>query len=791
MLRKTFYSILSLVIGAVLLIAIWLLMQISSSLPRRDGNIQVLGLKAPVTVRFDSFGIPDIRAASRRDAAFALGFVTAGDRLFQMDLIRRKSRGSLADIFGEIALQNDIRQRHLDLAFTAGRILEALPNSQREALEAYAQGVNTYLEQAANLPPEFLLLGYEPEKWRPEDSMLVVLSMFQLLSWSEPEEHMLSAMHECLPPAVTAFLTPDTDSYTRILIGGPHSARPIQPIPSTELATLRDQGKTLQLSVRIDPEDALPGSNNWAVNSFKSANGKALIANDMHLPVSIPNIWYRATLRYQDLLVSGLNLPGVPSIVAGSNGHVAWGFTNFMADVMDLVAIHLNPKDPDRYETPSGWQAFKISEQIIPVKDAESVKLELRRSIWGPVWSETVLGKTVAIQWTALQPEAVDLTLMDLDQVQSVQEGIALFNRAGSPPQNVVLADDRGNIAWTLMGRIPRRVEGFDGSLIRDWAQEKGPWKGFLKPQELPYLLNPESAYIATANSRNVGSDYPYQFGHNYAHSFRTFRIDEALNEMNQVSEQDMLHLQLDTKTDFYEFYRALALEVLNAAKPAENTLLDEARQEILAWDGFARINSRGIPLLATFRNQLINRVFEPFLKNCAAIDSGFKYAWYEMETPLRQLIRGQLPNTLPDPAFESWDHFLRAALEDSAREIKKQHELSSLKNFTWGKFRRVSVSHPLSRGLPWLAGLLNMPDQLFSGCTFCVRVISQPLSASERFVISPGNTETGIMHMPGGQSGHPFSEHYGDQHPYWANGIASPFRNENAQSTLTLTPSP
>ncbi len=787
--RRAFYSILFVLVAGLVLVSAWIAFLALSSRPQRAGEIEIAGLNSAVTVRFDAFGIPDIFADSRRDAAFALGYVTAGDRLFQMDLIRRKSSGRLAEIFGPRALEIDTRQRHLNIEAAAGNIVDALPFEQRELLEAYALGVNAYVEQAANLPPEFILLRYDAEKWTARDSVLVVLGMFQMLSWGEQDERMLSVMKECLPAAVTAFLTPDTDAYTRILTGGPNSARPIQPVPAEELAAILDSSRNLHARVRVEPGDELAGSNNWAVNFRKTLDGSAMVANDMHLPVSVPNIWYRATLRYADRLVSGLNLPGVPSIVAGSNERVAWGYTNFMADVMDLVELKIHPDDPDQYLTPSGWRKFEKIPQIISVKGAAPVNLEVRVSIWGPVWLETLLGKPVAVRWTALDPAAVDFGLMNMDRVTSVQEGIFVLNRTGAPPQNVLLADDQGNIAWTLMGRIPRRADGFDGAVSKPWDQEPDAWNGFLDPDELPRVVNPPDGFLATANSRNIGADYPHVLGHNYAHGFRTFHISEALAKMQSVTEEDMFRLQLDTETDFYEFYRSLASTLLTPSVVAGESLLSELKQEIDAWDGFARYDSRGLAFLVAFRASLAERVFEPFLKRCASMDQRFKYYWYEMETPLRQLIRDKIPKTLPDAGFDSWDHFLLAILEESARNLKQQYSLATLENFPWGQFRKISIRHPLSGGLPWLADFLDMPDQRLDGCSFCIRVISLQYSASERFVISPGRPERGVLHMPGGQSGHVLSAHYADQHPYWAKGLALPYRTERVDTELRLIP--
>lgn len=789
MLKKAICWALLGILAGVIVVAGYTAFQLDVSRPKRNGEVRVTGLSAPVIVRFDSFGVAEIKAKNRLDASLGLGYVTAGDRLFQMDLIRRKSSGRLAEIFGEATLESDIRQRHFDFERTARKIVDALPSKHRQVLEFYAEGVNAYIEQTDSLPPEFLLLQYQPAKWTTLDSMLVILSMFQILAWTETEERMMSIMDECLPKSVNLFLTPDTDQYTSVITGGPKSARPVRPIPVADIATVLQKNQDLSASVNIDPTGEQAGSNNWAVNRTKTADGSAMVANDMHLPITVPNIWYRADLHYQGLRVGGLNLPGTPAIVAGSNDHVAWGFTNFMADVMDLVKLEIHPNNPDKYLSKEGWRNFGIVSHSIQVKGRESVTLKVRVSRWGPVLPDLLLGKPVAYHWTATDPTAVDLGLMDMDGAASISEGLSILSKAGGPPQNALLADDKGNIAWTIMGRFPRRTGDFDGSVSRRWDDQTVGWDGYLNPERLPRIINPPSGILATANNRNIGGDFPNILGRNYAHGYRTFRIRERLNALKNLTEKDLFQLQLDTKTDFYRYYQSLVSSLLNRQDTTNNPLLTDIQREVDAWDGFARAESRGLPLLTSFRAELAKSVFGPILKACSARDKTFKYRWFKMETPLRQLLDKKITETLPDARFKSWDDFLVSALEKSTLELKRRHSLETLKNFTWGQYREIRITHPLSSGLPWLSSLLDMPTRDYGGCSFCVRVISQGLSASERFVISPGRTERGILHMPGGQSGHFLSPHYDDQHVYWATGQPLHYRSGRAETVLRLVP--
>ncbi len=295
----------------------WLLL--TESLPPIDGKIELAGLRREVKVTFDPWGVPTLHAATREDAFFSLGFVTAGDRLFQLDLSRRKAAGRLAEVFGADALESDRHQRTLGTERAAATIVAMLPLKQRRVLEAYAGGINAFINETTLLPFEFWITGHRPARWAPADSILVAMNMFQLLTYTERDERMLSVMSETLPYEVTAFLTPDTDIFSAPLLGGEGSYRPIQPVPVEAMAGLRDKPR---LTVHLHAVEDAPvlGSNSWAVAGSNTRTGAALVANDMHLPLGIPNIWYRAALRYGKRFLAGLTIPGIPLIVTGSNG---------------------------------------------------------------------------------------------------------------------------------------------------------------------------------------------------------------------------------------------------------------------------------------------------------------------------------------------------------------------------------------------------------------------------------------------------------------------------------------
>lgn len=764
---------------------IFTIITLRASLPIREGKLQITGLDRPVTVTSDRFGIPTITASTRRDAALALGYVTAQDRLFQMDLMRRRTAGRLSEIVGKIAVGTDKRQRVIGFNRVTQAIVATLSNEQRKILAAYADGVNAFIRQMDTAPFEFLLLGYRPELWTVEDSILVVMNMFQVLSFRDDDERMMTVMEKSLPPEVVAFLTPDTDSYTQALLGGPDTHRPVQPIPVNALASIRyTPKKNGERLVRATSPVA--GSNGWVVDPSKTVDGRAIVANDMHLGLSIPSTWYRASLRYEDVAISGVILPGAPAVVVGSNGHVAWGFTYICGDFLDLVRLEINPENPDEYKTPEGWKRFEIINERIEVKGGELIVQPIKSTIWGPVSPKPLMGQPVAIHWTALQPEAVGMELLDIDKAITAEDAIRIMNRFGGPPLNVTIADKTGQIAWTYCGKIPVR-KGFDGSAAKSWANGDIGWQGYIPPSELPRLVAPPEGFIATANNRTLGKDYPYVIGYNFANSHRAYRINKRLREMEQVTEQDMFQLQLDTMNHFYEFYQQLALSVLTEEAIANETRLLAARKQIESWEGKVEVNTVAFGLLVRFREILAEEVFEPFLMPCYQADKRFSYTWRNMEPPLRMLLKEKIPEILPDPTnYPNWERFILSKLEQSIEQLLNEHNFDSLDQLTWGTIHKTQISHPLGF-MPILGKILNMPQKPLPGGNHCVR---SP-NASERMVISPGHDADGILHIPGGQSGHPLSENYKDQYSYWLKGKPLPFLPGPAIHALTLNPAP
>lgn len=774
------------VIGLLLVLVLIPILLITTglvlSLPQEDGEIHLPSLQQSVDVQADKLGIPSITAANRNDAYQVLGFLHARDRLFQMDLMRRNSAGRLAEIFGTVALPLDRQQREYQFEHATQQILAVLPSSHLQVLTAYASGVNAFIDQTKLLPPEFIALRYQPELWRAEDSLLVALGMFQTLNGQEQDERMVTVMGKALPKALVSFLTPDTDEYATALLGGTKSHRPTQSIPVSDFAALNSPNiKLTDNGVKVD--NSIAGSNNWVVAGNKTVKGAAMLANDMHLALNVPNIWYRAELRYAQHTLNGVTLPGLPLMIVGSNAHVAWGFTNATADLLDLITLEINPNNQNQYLTPTGWQNFTTTTERIKIKDGHDLAITLKSTLWGPVSTKTLLGKPVVIKWTALDAKAVDLGLLEMDAVSSVKQAMTVINQAGGPAQNVVFADDAGHIGWTYMGRFPKR-QGFDGLVSQSWANGINTWNGFISPQELPRLYDPPEGFIVTANNRTLGSDYPYILGYNWALSYRAYRIHELLQNADKLTEQDILAMQLDTRSELYDFYQKLALQYLDKASVDADK--QQIKQAILTWDGNFKQDSKGIALLRLFRAQLAEHVFAKVVTYCRQYDKNFNYAWREIETPLRQLLTEQPPGILPAQYKDDWSMLILETLQTAAKTLQTDHPNVALTQLTWGSVNQIIQRHPFSQTLPALSAVLDIAHFTSAGCaSVCVKTMSNEHGASERLVVAPAHPETGILEMPGGQSGHPLSPHYRDQQPFWQQGQTSSFLPGKPSHTL------
>jgi penicillin amidase len=761
-----------------------------ASLPARDAVYVERGFRSSVDVEFDVHGVPSIYSATREDAYRALGFVTAQDRLFQMDLLRRRGAGRLAEILGAPLLKSDLWHRTMGFEQIALAILTQLPEEQKIILKGYAEGVNQALAQAKILPFEFLALGYQPEPWREQDSLLVVLGMFEQMTWWIGEkERMATVMDHALGPEVLDFLTPDTDRYTDSVIGIPDARRPPQAIPTQALSALLAKSTEYPNGLAIVP-NIVSGSNGWVVGSAKTSDGRAILANDMHLNLRVPNIWYRAQMHIMGAFTAGITLPGVPMFISGANHHIAWGFTNVAGDFLDFILLDMDEKNQDVYQTPTGKAQFEHRSEKIHVKGKPDETFDVRTTIWGPVMADTLLGKPVAVHWTALDPGATNLNLLRLSDTENVYDALSVLQNAGGPPLNGLVADVKGNIGWTYVGKIPKRI-GLNGLVSHSWADGSRGWQGYVADDDKPRIINPAQGYVVNANQRMVGQDYPYVIGQDFDSGYRAFRISEQLAAMDKVNEMDLLKMQLDTQTDFYRYYQILALSLLDGkVETYEGLDLGSLRHYLQAWDGHAEPDSVGLPVLVEFRRILTDAIFSPFLAQCQKLDPDFKYDWRNMDEPLKALLEAREVEFQPEKSrYPDWNAFLLAKLREAVDAALATCGVSSLDRVTWSCVNKAHIEHPFSALSPLLGAWLDMPIESIPGCTHCVRAAAGKNGASERMVVAPGHEKNSIFQMPAGQSGNPMSEFYRDQHKNWVNGAASVFLGGKRKYLLKFRP--
>ena len=795
--------------------AAWCYVEIRGSLPQLDGERAMQGAAAAITIERDLLGIPTITGATRLDVARGLGFVHAQDRFFQMDLARRRAAGELSELFGSAAVPIDTRTRVLRLRARAQRAIELATLEERAELSAYAQGVNAGLGALAVKLPEYLLLGAEPRAWVVEDSALVLASMFLTLQDSAGQrESRFAAVYASLPPALAEFMTTSSNTWETPLVGG---LMGIPPIPDAgvfdvraapRLPNLQDSQPGKKSAAKENAKDAADdaepllawfsppanddarGSNNWAVAGRLTVDGGAIVANDMHLGLSAPNIWYRASMIWSDARprrLTGVTLPGVPSLVAGSNGDVAWAFTNSSGDWSDLIIVERDSADANRYRTPSGMQPATTTHETIIVKGGANVPVEIRDTIWGPIVGHDAQGHEHALAWVPLREGGMNFALGAFETVETLEQLFAAASLAGIPAQNLVAAQRDGRIGWSIAGRIPRRV-GHDGRLPTSWADGSRGWDSWLAPAEYPSLIDPPDGRIVTANNRLVAGPALQSLGDGgYDLGARARQIKDDLAAIPRASVRDMLAVHLDDRALFLERWRDLMVRALSTPGRADSETRRELRRVVVeTWTGRASADSAAYRLVREFRTHVGELAFAPLTERIRKVDADYNpTAGRGSEGPLWALV-SERPAHLLDPKFATWMDLFVAAADRTAEDAKKAGGIAT---YSWGRANTVRIRHPFSVAIPMLGFFLDMPSAQLPGDSNMPRVQGTTFGASERFAVSPGREQDGYFHMPTGQSGHLLSPHYRDAQAAWVNGEATPFLPGATVHTLILRP--
>lgn len=801
MLRWTVRIVLLLaVVVTLLLLAAWWAMR--GSLPRLDGEAALAGLSTQVTVTRDALGVVTVEASGEADALRALGYVHAQERFFEMDLMRRAPAGELSALFGPVALDTDRSHRLHRMRSRARATVDAAPAAERALLAAYAEGVNAGLADLRTRPWAYLLLRSRPEPWRPEDSVLVGHAMyFDLQDAGNARELALWKIRPHLPEALYALVTHRGTSFDSPLVGdavgdavlpGP-DVLDLRTLATPPDATTNDDRPAPAVAEDLEP--ATPGSNNFAVAGSLTGHGAALVADDMHLGLRAPGIWFRARLSYPDprapdgrVDVSGFTLPGLPAVIVGSNGHVAWGFTNSYGDYLDWALERPCPRAPEGVQRDGATDcvALTLHREHIEVAGTEPVELEVRESAWGPVVHEADDGQVLSLRWTAHLPGAINLGLISLSRTQDVEQALVLARDMALPSQNLVIGDRSGRIAWRILGPIPQRGPGCDPAapVKTSGSGACAPWP--MSTRVGPTIASPTADRIWTANSRVVDGAALAMLGDGgYSNGARGAQIRDALRAAEQFDEAALLAIQLDDRARLLERWHGLLTERARAQDTPALSALAAASSD---WDGHASIGSSGYRLVRAWRVAVNERIADGLVAPArAALGDEFAMPSMPQLEGVAWPLVTQRPAHLLPPAHASWD----ALFEDAAVQVRDAlAPLGPLAERSWGEANTARICHPLADALPGPLGRrLCMPADPLPGDAHVPRVQAPSMGASQRMVVAPGREADGIIHQPGGQSGHPLSPFWGAGHEDWVQGRASPFLPGASAHSLVLQP--
>ena len=746
---------------------LWLRSVTKAALPVLDGDLHLAGLSAPVTVRRDAHGVPHIEAATQEDLFVAQGYVTAQDRLWQMDVFRRNANGELAEVLGSSLVKHDVAQRVLQFRKTARRVYANLEPADRARFDAYARGVNLFIAQHQDsLPPEFALLHYRPEPWSGADSLSVGMMMVETLDthWDVKlaRQRISRDLHN---PKLESDLYP-VGSWrdhppTGVLLdlSQPHPEPPASDDDDEENSQARtvplDDLNALRASLGLPQcTGCTPGSNNWVISGQHTASRKPLLSNDMHLGFSVPNIWYMADLRAPGYHAAGVTLTGLPFVVAGHNEHVAWGFTALYGDVQDLYVEDLDGRG--NFKSVDGsWKPLAVDHEVIHVRGGKDVALDVQSTDHGPLLNPALPhgSQPVALKWTLYDPALNAIPIFEMNVASNWTEFSAALARWCWPTQNVVYSDDQGHIAYQAVGRIPLRPAGLQGKPIEDAAHE---WQGYIPFSSMPNAVDPPSGFLATANSCVTTDQSPYPLSLEWADPYRAERIYKELQGREMLRPQDMLAVQTDIYSEVdQELAHRFAYAIDHAAGTDER--LRKAADLMRSWDGRLTTDSAAASLVAQTRIALGPLLLQPKLGKDAA-----DYRWSESNFAEEEIVMHASPDWLP-PGYKDWDAVLTEAVRRGMEQGKAPPDLSQ---WAYGSWHVVDIEHPLAQFLPRIGRIAGTGPQPLSGDTTTVKQVGRDFGPSQRFTMDWSNVDGSTENIVLGESGNPLSPYFRDQ---WA----------------------
>jgi penicillin G amidase len=785
------------VLAGVALLAGW--WAVRRALPRLDGSVAVAGLREGVIVDRDRWGRPWIRAKSVEDLVMAQGYVVAQDRLWQMDLLRRAAGGELAEIFGEAAFTIDEENRILGMRQAAERAAADSNPEIRGMLEAYARGVNRYIEErSSRLPIEFTLLGYKPRPWTPADTYLVSLYMYKTLTSTWKSKLNRQWITEKVGAERARDLFVADSPLDHYIVGGVAAkqaspARPpeMKPRPRTSAGrgneppfAPREWDLARAYLEQFEEESSeIIGSNSFVVNGAHTATGKPLLANDTHLGLGVPCIWYLVHLTAPGWNVEGFALPGAPLVIIGHNERIAWGFTNSNADVQELYAESFAAENSLTYRANGNWVQAEIRKETIRVRGKHDVTLHVIVTRHGPIVHRDLPiagGRAYALRWTALEPGGLDFGFPLIGRAKNWDEFVEMTRHIAGPGQNMIYADVDGNIGFTIPARIPIRANG-NGALPVPGDTDENEWKGYIPFEDLPRAVNPAGGVIATANARTVGPGYKYYLSERWAGPYRTERLYELLERRAGLRPADCNAIQNDILSLPNKF---LAEQLVAAARtrPPRDERTKTLIEKLNGWDGRATADSVETSFVEYARHAVFHNLLAPLVDDGILQyelwepGSVYNNVWWRDKVFLENLLRTRPAAWLPKGVV-SYDDLLIMSAVEAVNELERETGESAWKSWNWGSVHPLDMIHPLGRNI-LLHRLLSIGPYEQGGTIDTVKSMGVGHGPAMRFVADLSDFDNSLMEITTGESGQYSSPYYRDQFPEWfgGRGIAAPF---------------
>ncbi len=716
------------------------------ALPATSGTILTC-VTQPVEVDRDSLGVPHIKARTIDDAWFAEGYTTAEDRMFQMDGLRRAASGQLSEIIGPATLETDREARRIRMRRIAEQVYTTLPESDKTAMEAYARGVNAYIEShRGRYGVEFDLLGYDPRPWSVVDSLLCGLYMYRDLSTTWKNKLIMQKMLRGGEPDKVHFLFPNRSGF--------------EFMPGS---------------------DEHPGSNAWAISGAHSATGKPLLSNDMHLEFSLPGIWHMEYLEAPGMKVTGVALPGLPGILSGHNDRIAWGETNLGFDVQDLYVEKIDLRT-GKYLFEGKIEQARSERELIEVKGRPREEVTSLVTRHGPVY-QIENGEVMTLKWAAAEPNAVADVFLDIDRARNWDDFKQAISRFGGPSQNFVFADVDGNIGYHVAGKLPIR-RGYTGETPVDGSSGSFEWQSTIPFDELPQAWNPPEGFIVTANQNPFPANYPYPVNGNFDSPYRARQIRDMLRTFskttgNKLTPQDSLRVQKDVYAGFLRFIAGQLVAAYGNRK-GQSKVFEDAMQLLRTWNGQMDLE-QAAPLITMLSYQYLRKA----IADRASPGNGELYSPKMAPAVVERLLKERPPDW-----FSDYNQTLLQAFADGIEEGQRMQGKDP-KRWKWGKYMYLSVENPIVTHVPLLGKYFNFGPVPLSGGSTSVKQTTKVLGPSERMDHSLGNWDASLGDLPFGESGHIASSHYSDQWDAYYNGRSFPLRFEKPEvkSTVMLVP--